>query len=87
MHRFLPAFVDAAGFHVIEKPVDHRPRQHGLSNYGFRNRACYGLVDLFGMCWLFSHRHHLVETKIRIISTNTTSNSQALPPAVVSETP
>jgi len=39
MHRFLPTLVRYAGFKVIETPVNHRPRQFGVSKYGAMNRA------------------------------------------------
>jgi dolichol-phosphate mannosyltransferase len=52
MHRFLPALVQRAGGKVISIPVNHRPRQHGRSNYGVLDRALVGTVDLFGVMWL-----------------------------------
>jgi dolichol-phosphate mannosyltransferase len=52
MHRFLPALVQRAGGKVISIPVNHRPRQHGRSNYGVLDRALVGIVDLFGVMWL-----------------------------------
>lgn len=35
MHRFIPAYAAMAGAHVTEIPVQHHPRQHGQSKYGF----------------------------------------------------
>jgi dolichol-phosphate mannosyltransferase len=52
MHRFLPALFGAAGLHLIEQPVNHRPRQRGRSHYGIIDRALVGLVDLMGVAWL-----------------------------------
>lgn len=78
MHRFMPALVGAANFRVIEIPVDHRARQHGVSKYGFHNRAWRGLIDLLGVCWLLARRRHLVET---------TSSLQGLPPTAECEKP
>ncbi|MGI9240107.1 MAG: glycosyltransferase family 2 protein, partial [Verrucomicrobiales bacterium] len=34
MHRFIPALIKNAGYKVGEIPVNHRPRQHGVSKYG-----------------------------------------------------
>ena len=52
MHRFLPALVLRAGGGVRSVPVNHRPRQRGVSKYGLHNRLWVGLVDLFGVMWL-----------------------------------
>lgn len=35
MHRFIPAYAAMAGARVAEIPVDHHPRLHGESKYGF----------------------------------------------------
>ncbi|MDX1574669.1 MAG: glycosyltransferase family 2 protein [Kiloniellales bacterium] len=35
MHRFLPALMSIRGCRLFELPVNHRPRQHGSSKYGF----------------------------------------------------
>ncbi|MEL7454852.1 MAG: glycosyltransferase family 2 protein, partial [Pseudomonadota bacterium] len=52
MHRFLPALVKAAGWAVLEEPVNDRQRLAGQSKYGFFGRAAAGFVDLFGVMWL-----------------------------------
>ena len=46
MHRFLPALSAAAGFTVVEVPVNHRARAAGRSHYGNLGRAAAGLRDL-----------------------------------------
>jgi dolichol-phosphate mannosyltransferase len=56
MHRFIPALVSAAGFRVVELPVNHRPRRHGVSKYGLANRAFRATWDLVGVMWLRSRR-------------------------------
>jgi glycosyltransferase involved in cell wall biosynthesis len=56
MHRFIPALVKGAGFHVVEVPVNHRPRKFGESKYGFGNRALRATIDMFGVRWLLSRR-------------------------------
>jgi dolichol-phosphate mannosyltransferase len=52
MHRFLPALVRRDGGTVVSVPVSHRPRLHGRSHYGVRNRLFVGIVDLCGVLWL-----------------------------------
>jgi len=52
MHRFLPALVLRAGGGVRSVPVNHRPRNCGVSKYGLHNRLWAGIVDLFGVMWL-----------------------------------
>jgi dolichol-phosphate mannosyltransferase len=52
MHRFLPALVLREGGIVRSVPVNHRPRQRGMSNYGVFDRLGVGIVDLLGVLWL-----------------------------------
>ncbi|MFA5959849.1 MAG: glycosyltransferase family 2 protein [Tatlockia sp.] len=52
LHRFLPALFQRAGFSVINVPVNHRSRWHGLSKYGVMNRLFVGIHDLIGVRWL-----------------------------------
>lgn len=47
MHRFLPTLFRIAGYTVIERPVNHRPRYAGVSKYGIHNRLWRGLADLY----------------------------------------
>ena len=56
MHRFIPALIKNAGYKVGEIAVNHRPRQHGVSKYGFGNRAFRATRDMFGVRWLNSRR-------------------------------
>ncbi|MBW3637708.1 MAG: glycosyltransferase family 2 protein [Armatimonadetes bacterium] len=35
MHRFIPAYAAMAGARITEIPVEHHPRVHGVSKYGF----------------------------------------------------
>jgi len=58
MHRFIPALVAAAGFKVVETPVNHRARRHGTSKYGLANRAFRAAYDLIGVTWLCRRRFH-----------------------------
>ena len=39
MHRFFAALALMQGFTIIEVPVRHYPRKHGLSKYGVGNRS------------------------------------------------
>ena len=52
MHRFLPALMIRRGGKVLSVPVNHRPRERGVSKYGVWNRLWVGIVDLFGVRWL-----------------------------------
>jgi dolichol-phosphate mannosyltransferase len=52
MHRFLPALVLREGGTVLSVPVNHRPRQKGVSKYGIFDRLGVGVIDLLGVMWL-----------------------------------
>jgi dolichol-phosphate mannosyltransferase len=52
MHRFLPTLVRMQGYKVAEMPVNHRPRQFGVSKYGAMNRAFRGLADCLAVRWM-----------------------------------
>lgn len=56
MHRFLPALMQQQGGKVRSLPVNHRPRRHGRSKYGVRNRLWPGIIDLLGVMWLERRR-------------------------------
>ena len=56
MHRFVPTMLRQAGFRIIEVEVRHRPRRHGTSKYGVRNRALRAFVDLLAVRWIGSRR-------------------------------
>jgi dolichol-phosphate mannosyltransferase len=51
-HRFLPALALREGGRVVSVPVNHRPRERGISNYGTLDRLFVGIVDLAGVMWL-----------------------------------
>ena len=42
----------AAGYRLLECPVTHHPRTHGVSKYGIGNRLWRGIHDLVGVAWL-----------------------------------
>jgi dolichol-phosphate mannosyltransferase len=52
MHRYLPALFLTYGCEATYVPVNHRPRQAGVSKYNNLNRALVGLYDLVGITWL-----------------------------------
>jgi glycosyltransferase involved in cell wall biosynthesis len=52
MHRFLPTLLRMEGATVVEVPVSHRMRRHGLSKYGISNRLFVGIVDVFAVRWM-----------------------------------
>jgi glycosyltransferase involved in cell wall biosynthesis len=52
MHRFLPTLLRLEGARIVEVPVSHRPRRHGASKYGIRNRLFAGFVDVFAVRWM-----------------------------------
>jgi dolichol-phosphate mannosyltransferase len=52
MHRFLPTLLRLEGARIVEVPVSHRPRRHGTSKYGIRNRLFAGFVDVFAVRWM-----------------------------------
>ena len=51
MHRFIPVLANDLGFTVAEVPVDHRPRKHGASKYGFE-RFLRGAIDLLTVAFI-----------------------------------
>ena len=57
LHRFVPVLAAARGFRVGELPVVHRPRQYGVSKYGWA-RIPKGLLDLLTVTFItrFGHR-------------------------------
>ncbi len=64
MHRFVPVLAAAKGFRIAEIPVQHHPRKHGVSKYGFE-RFVKGLLDLFTVYFLTGYRNrpqHLLGT-------------------------
>ena len=56
LHRFLPALFRRDGYTIAYVDVIDRPRQHGVSNYGFFDRLWVGILDLAGVWWLIRRR-------------------------------
>ncbi|MBX9829696.1 MAG: glycosyltransferase family 2 protein [Xanthobacteraceae bacterium] len=61
LHRFLPARVRREGKDIGYVDVVDRPRQHGVSNYGFWDRLWIGILDLAGVWWLIRRRKRVPE--------------------------
>lgn len=51
MHRFIPVLAEAAGAHIDEMVVNHRPRIHGKSKYGLW-RTLKVVLDLMTVTFL-----------------------------------
>jgi glycosyltransferase involved in cell wall biosynthesis len=51
LHRFIPALAAEVGAHVVEIPVNHRPRQAGRSKYGI-GRTVRVVLDLLTVKFL-----------------------------------
>jgi glycosyltransferase involved in cell wall biosynthesis len=51
LYSFIPALAVTAGFKVSQRPVNHRARMGGISNYGFRRFAIMPLIDMLGLVW------------------------------------
>lgn len=45
MHRMIPAMLRWRGYRIAETKVNHRPRIHGQSKYGF-SRTLHGFLDM-----------------------------------------
>jgi glycosyltransferase involved in cell wall biosynthesis len=54
MHRFLPAIASEMGVRIAERPVNHRARTHGRSNYGI-SRTLRVVLDLITVKFLLSY--------------------------------
>ena len=52
IHRFLPCLFLRQGGKTLSLTVNDRPRQGGVSKFGFSNRFFTGIVDLLGVMWL-----------------------------------
>lgn len=56
LHRFVPVLANDLGFRVTEVGVNHRPREHGRSRYGFE-RYTRGFLDLLTVSFMSRYRH------------------------------
>lgn len=51
-HRFFGPLLLREGCSIVQLPVNHRGRPHGVSHYTIWNRSLRVVVDLFGVAWL-----------------------------------
>jgi len=56
LHRYVPVLAHHRGFKVGERPVNHRPRRHGSSRYGFE-RFLRGFFDLLTVAFMGRYRY------------------------------
>ena len=56
LHRYTPVLAHYRGFRITELPVNHRPREHGRSNYGVE-RYVRGFLDLLTVTFMGRYRH------------------------------
>ena len=56
LYSFIPALARAAGFRIVEEPVNHRPRTKGVSKYGLGVMLWRPLIDMLGVCWFIRRR-------------------------------
>jgi glycosyltransferase involved in cell wall biosynthesis len=56
LHRFIPVLAHHRGYRIAELPVNHRPREHGRSRYGFE-RYLRGFLDLLTVSFIGRYRH------------------------------
>ncbi len=55
LYSFMPALAVAAGFTVVEQPVQHRERRAGVSKYGLWVMLWRPTLDMLGVWW-WRHR-------------------------------
>lgn len=55
MHRMVPSLAAIHGYRTTEIPVQHHPRRHGQSNYGFE-RFLRGFLDMWTVNYLQNFR-------------------------------
>lgn len=69
-HRFFGPLLLREGCRVVQVPVDHRPRPHGVSHYNIWNRSTRVVVDLFGVAWLMRRevRFEVVDAATPVLS-------------------
>ena len=51
LHRYIPVLADMEGYRVSEIPVQHHPRQYGVTKYGW-GRLLKGFLDLLTVMFL-----------------------------------
>jgi glycosyltransferase involved in cell wall biosynthesis len=56
LHRYIPVLAVQRGWRVTEEPVNHRPRRHGKSKFGFA-RYTRGPFDLLTVLFIGRYQH------------------------------
>lgn len=79
MHRFLPALARREVLEVREVTIDDRARRHGVSKYGFFDRAAVAFLDLMGMYWLM--RRYSPRGDIREVEAEQPAHERSAEPA------
>lgn len=51
LYSFMPALAVAAGYRVLEEPVHHRSRRHGVSKYSAWGFLVFPVIDFIGLNW------------------------------------
>ncbi len=64
MHRYLPALIIRDGGQVISVPVNHRPRERGISKHGTWGRLWEGIIDIIGVMWLLKRARPIIAEEI-----------------------
>ena len=80
-HRFFGPLLLREGCSIVQRPVNHRPRPHGVSHYNLWNRSIRVVVDLFGVAWLM-RRPALYEVEadaVEDLSTTAATASTMMP--------
>ncbi len=56
LYSFMPALAVAAGFRVIQTPIQHKERTSGISKYGLRTFAWRPACDMIMIWWFVKRR-------------------------------
>ena len=59
LYSFMPALAVAAGFRVVQVPVQHRARERGTSHYGLGVMLWRPALDMLGLWWWRQRRFPL----------------------------
>lgn len=66
MHRFIPALSQLAGARLVEIEVNHRPRQFGVSKYGF-SRIQKVMLDIITIRVLLSYARSPLTWHLKVV--------------------
>ena len=77
MHRFFPTLVKMRGYHVIEVPVSHNPRLHGVTKYKFGSRVIRAFIDLLAVRWMKKRQLRYSASEITPVASSAAPGRQA----------